>query len=265
MGCRKHIQQQHKGIQHIHKHKDIQHVQHSQHVRDQHIHKLHRGEQGQLQPQLHAWQHEQHQQSWQHNVSTGISTSYSWDSSRGKTSNAGAGRWAVGGISSCSIRISSISISIRISDMSSITNVSETSISISSIEESWVSFSLSFTLGNMNNTSRVGNITPSPCISTSNSWDSSRGKTSNAGAGRWAVGGISSSSIRISSISVSIRISNMSSIANVSKTSISISSIEESRVSFSLSFTLGNMNNTSRVGNITSSTGISTSNSWDTH
>jgi len=135
-------------------------------------------------------------------------------------------------------------------------SISKTSISISSIEESWVSFSLSLTLSNMNDASRVGNITSSTSISTSDSWNSSRGKTSNASAGRWAVRGISSGSIRIASISISIRISNMSSI---SKTSISISSIEESWVSFSLSLTLSNMNDASRVGNITSSTSISTS------
>jgi len=175
--------------------------------------------------------------------STGISTSNSWNSSGGKTSNASAGGWAVGSISSSSKRITSISISIRISNMSSI--------SVSSIEESWVSFSISLTLSNMNDTSRVGNITSSTGISTSNSWNSSGGKTSNASAGGWAVGSISSSSKRITSISISIRISNMS--------SISVSSIEESWVSFSLSLTLSNMNDSSRVGNITSSTGISTS------
>merc|ERR1711892_391834 len=100
----------------------------------------------------------------------------------------------------------------------------------------------------MDNSGRVGDITSSTSISTSNSGDSSGSKTSNVGAGRGAVGSISSS-IRISSIS------------GIAKTSISISSIKESRVSLSLSFgfTLGDMDNTGRVGNITSSTGISSS------
>jgi len=107
----------------------------------------------------------------------------------------------------------------------------------------------------MNNTSRVGNITSSTSISTSNSRDSGRSKTSNAGASGWTVRSISSSSIGISSISISIRITDMS------KTSISVTSIKVSSVGLrlSLSLTLGNMNNTSRVGNIATSTSISTS------
>jgi len=127
--------------------------------------------------------------------------------------------------------------------------MSKTSISISSIKKSRVSLSL--TLGYMNNTSGVGNITSSTSISTSYSRDSGRSKTSNAGASRGTVRSIPSSSIGISSISISIRISY------VSKTSISVSTIEEGWVSLSL--TLSNVNNTGRVGNITTSTSISTS------
>jgi len=62
----------------------------------------------------------------------------------------------------------------------------------------------------MNNSGRVGNIATSTGISTSKGWDSSGGKTSNVGAGRWAVGSISSSSIGIASITIGIRIANMS-------------------------------------------------------
>jgi len=202
-------------------------------------------------------------------ASTGISSSKSGDSGRGKTSDVGAGRWAVGSISS-SIRIAGISSisksvgSIRISSISSV-GVSKTSISISSIKESGISLSLGFTLGNMDNSGRVGDITASTGISSSNSRDSSRGKTSNAGASRGADGGISSS-VRVSGISSisksmgSIRISSISSVGvSKTKTSISISSIEKSGVSLSLSFTLGNMDNSGRVGDITASTGISTS------
>merc|ERR1719206_851024 len=145
-----------------------------------------------------------------------------WDSSGGKTSNVGAGRWAVGSISSSGIGIASISISMGIS------NVSKTSISVSSIEKSGISLSLGFTLGNMDNSGRVSNIATSTSISTSYGWDSSGGKTSNVGAGRWTVGSISSSGIGKASISISVRISNMS------KTSISISSIKKCWISISL-------------------------------
>merc|ERR1739838_1064676 len=103
----------------------------------------------------------------------------------------------------------------------------------------------------MDNSGRVGDITSSTSISTSNSGNSSGSKTSNVGAGRGAVGSISSS-IRISSISGIAKTS-------ISKTSIRISTIKESRVSLSISLglTLSDMDNTGRVGNITSSTGIS--------
>ena len=80
----------------------------------------------------------------------------------------------------------------------------------------------------MNNSGRVGNIATSTGISTSKGWDSSGGKTSNVGAGRWTVGSISSSGIGKASISISVRISNMS------KTSISISSIKKCWISISL-------------------------------
>jgi len=146
----------------------------------------------------------------------------------------GAGRWAVGSISS-SIRITSISgisktvSGIRISSETSIsktsisvTSISVSSISVGSIKESRVSLGLSLTLGNMDNSSGVGDITASTSISTGNSGDGSRSKTSDVGAGRWAVGSISSS-IRITSItsmSISktvsgIRISSISSISSM--------------------------------------------------
>jgi len=156
----------------------------------------------------------------------------------------------------------------------SVTSISVSSISVGSIKESRVSLGLSLTLGNMDNSSGVGDITSSTSISTSNSGDGSGSKTSDVGAGRWAVGSISSG-IRITSISgisktvSGIRISSMSipktsiSVTSISVTSISISSIKKSRVSLSLSFTLSYMDNSGRVGNITASTGISTSNSRD--
>jgi len=142
--------------------------------------------------------------------------------------------------------------------------MSKTSIPISSVEESWIGFSLGLTLGNMDYSSRVGDITSSTGISTSNGRHSSRGKTSNASAGRGTDGSIASSGIRKTSIAImsktSIPVMSKTSIAVMSKTSIPISSVEESWIGFSLGLTLGNMDYSSRVGDITSSTGISTSN-----
>merc|ERR1719365_319797 len=115
-------------------------------------------------------------------------------------------------------------------------------------------------LGNMNNSGRVSDITSSTGISTSKGGDGSGSKSSNAGASRGADIGISSSGnwefIAIDSSSIRV-----SSIASITKTSIAITTIEKSRVS--LSFTLGNMDNSGRVSNITSSTGISTSKGGD--
>jgi len=145
--------------------------------------------------------------------STSISTSNSGDSSGSKTSNVGAGRGAVGSISS-SIRISSISgiaktsiskTSIRITSIS-MSSIAKTSISISSIKESRVSLSISlgFTLGDMDNTGRVGNITSSTGISSGYGRDSSGSKTSDVSAGRGAVGSISSKAKTISKSSIAI-------------------------------------------------------------
>jgi len=89
---------------------------------------------------------------------------------------------------------------IRISSISSIpkTSMSKTSITISSVQECRISFSISIsiTLGNMDNTGRVSNITSSTSISTSYGRDSSGSKPSNVGAGRWTVRGITSNSMR---------------------------------------------------------------------
>merc|ERR1711882_12049 len=120
--------------------------------------------------------------------STGISTSKGGDGSRCKSSNAGASRGADGGITSSgnweSITIDSSSIRV-----SSITGISKSSISITSIKESRISLSFSFTLGNMDNSGRVGYITSGTSISSSESRDSSGSKSSNAGASRGADGG----------------------------------------------------------------------------
>merc|ERR1712234_78709 len=84
-------------------------------------------------------------------------------------------------------------------------------------------------LRQMNNSGRVSDITSSTGISTSKGGDSSGSKSSNAGASRGADIGISSSgnweSIAIDSSSIRV-----SSITGISKSSISITSIKESRI-----------------------------------
>merc|ERR1712106_779394 len=70
----------------------------------------------------------------------------------------------------------SMSISNRVSTVSNTIST----IAISSIESISFWFSLSLTLGNMNNTGRVGNISASTSISTMDSRDSSRSSTMNS-------------------------------------------------------------------------------------
>merc|ERR1740119_78266 len=80
-----------------------------------------------------------------------------------------------------------MSISNRVSTVSKTIST----IAISSIESISISFwfSLSLTLGNMNNTGRVGNISASTSISTMDSRDSSRSSTMNS----YSVGNIGDS------------------------------------------------------------------------
>merc|ERR1711936_783790 len=103
----------------------------------------------------------------------------------------------------------------------------------------------------MNSTSRVGNISTSTSIGTMDGGNSSRSNTMDT----YSVGNIGNT--------ITNSMVYRSSIGNMSNTiskmsSISIRTIESICFWFSLSLTLGNMNSTSRVGNISTSTGIGT-------
>merc|ERR1712215_212623 len=124
-------------------------------------------------------------------------------------------------------------------------------------------FSLSLTLGNVYNTSRVSNISTSTSIGTMDGGNSSRSNTmdtysvgnigntiTNSMVYRSSIGNMSNTISMVTSISQMTAISKMS--------SISIRTIESICFWFSLSLTLGNMNSTSRVGNISTSTSIGT-------
>merc|ERR1719147_79185 len=115
----------------------------------------------------------------------------------------------------------------------------------------------------MDNTSRVGNISSSTSISSSNSGNSSGGKAIDVNSSRRAHTGIASSiarTIGVSSIGTSISTIDTSiGVSTIGR--VSISTIE--CISISLSLPLGNMDNTSRVGNISSSSSISSSKGGD--
>merc|ERR1711962_16610 len=190
--------------------------------------------------------------------SSSISTSNSRDSSRGQASDVQRTRGR-------DVRVSS-------SNMVSKTGVSETSVSktgvsMSSVSQTRVSktvsssiegISLSLSLGDMDGSSRVSNITSSSSVKSSDSRDSSRGQASDVHRGRGRDTGISSSMVdAISESGVSQ--------TGVSETSIS-KTVSSSVVSSSvvrISLPLGNMDGSSRVSNITSSSSVKSSDSRD--
>merc|ERR1719260_588132 len=142
------------------------------------------------------------------------------------------------------------------------TSVSETSVSQSSVSQSGVSktisssvvgISISLPLGDMDGSSRVSNITSSSSVKSSDSRDSSRGQASDVYRGRGRDTGISSS--MVDTISKS----------SVSQTSVSKTSIPKTVSSsvIRISLPLGNMNGSSRVGDITSSSSVKSSDSRD--
>merc|ERR1712080_730124 len=121
-------------------------------------------------------------------------------------------------------------------------------------------------LGSMDDSSRIGNITSSSSISTSDSRDSSRSQTSDVHRGRGRDTGIASSMVSQASISKSGVSETSVSKSGVSKTSIHVRRIPDriqqrsKRQHQPLSWRHGR---SSRVGNITSSSSIKSSNSRD--
>merc|ERR1719153_2014793 len=164
-----------------------------------------------------------------------------------------------------------MTISKGISTMSKTMSI-QTMIAITMIQSISIGFGfrISFTLCNMDSTSRVGNISTSTSIGTMDSRNSSRSNTmdtnsvgnigytiTNSMVYRSSIGNMSNTISMVTSISQMTGISKMSySISKMS--SISIRTIESICFWFSLSLTLGNVYNTSRVSNISTSTSIGT-------
>merc|ERR1719167_1419862 len=134
----------------------------------------------------------------------------------------------------------------RVGNISTCTDtITKTIITISTIQSLWFSFSL--TLGNMDGTSRVGNISTCSSISSMDSRDSSRGNTMDSNSVSNIRNSITNSMVDRGSIADSTM--NRGSITDtITKTIITISTIQSLWFSFSFSLTLGNMDGTSRVG-----------------
>jgi len=205
--------------------------------------------------------------------STGISSSDSRDGSRGSSKGGeggGGGHVGVAGSDrgDCSNRSDSSSnrgngshsrgsiakTGITVAQSS----VAKTSISktISTVEG--ISLSLSLPLGNMDNSSRVGNVTSGTSVGSTDSRDSSRGKASNVHGGRRGNASVAGSGNGRSSVAKTSIAITKSSIAE-SSVAQTVGTIEG--ISISISLPLGNMDDSSRVGNIASSTSIGSSNS----
>jgi len=154
--------------------------------------------------------------------------------------------------------------------------ITQTSVSQSSVAKTICTvegISLSLPLGDMNDSGRVGDITSGTSVSSSDSGNSSRGKASNVHGGRGGDTGITSSNRGQSSDGSSNRSDSSNCRGSIAKASIAETSIAETSIaetvgtiesiSISLSLPLGDMDDTSRVGDITSSTSISSSDSRD--
>merc|ERR1719153_1065732 len=159
-----------------------------------------------------------------------------------------------------------MTITKRVSTVTKAISMSIHTMSISSIE----SISISLSLGNMHSTSRVSNISTSTGIETMDCGNSSRSNTmdtysvgnigdtiTNCMVHRSSIGNMSHTKSMMTSVSQMTSISKMSN--TITKMScISIRTIKSISISLGFSLTLGNMHSTSRVSNISTSTGIET-------
>merc|ERR1712172_378684 len=131
-----------------------------------------------------------------------------------------------------------------------------------------VGISLSIPLGDMDNPSRVGDVTSSTGISSSDSRDGSRGSSQGGERGGGGNIGVAGSNRGDSSDVSNSRGSVAKTGIAVAQTSVPKTTVSETigtveSISLSLSLPLGDMDDTSRVGNVTSSTGVSSSDSRD--
>merc|ERR1711937_1000814 len=160
-------------------------------------------------------------------ASSSISSSNSRGSSRGKASNVDSSRGSQVSIATIAIAktigVSSIGSSIA---QTISTSIAETSIAIGSV----VGISLSLSLGDMDNSGRVGDIPPSSSIASSKGGESSRGKTIDADSSRGAHASVASSvaeTIGVGSVGTSVGVASIASkaiaIGSVVGVSISLS------------------------------------------
>jgi len=193
-----------------------------------------------------------------------IGPRHGWKSSRGVSSNVHTSRGRVGAVAT----------------IASIAGVPVTSVAEAGISVAWVAaisqnvgISLSLPLGDMDNPSRVGNVSSSTGISSSDSRDGSRGSSQGGERGGGGNIGVAGSNRGDSSDVSNSRGSVAKTGIAVAQTSVPKTTVSETGVaktigtvesiSLSLSLPLGDMDDTSRVGNVTSSTGVSSSDSRD--
>ena len=137
-----------------------------------------------------------------------------WKSCRGVSSDAHTSGGRVGAIASIAIAKTGVSVAW-----------------VAAISQN-VGISLSFPLGDMDDTSRVGDITSGTSVSSSNSRDGSRGKSSNVHRSRGGDTGIASSN-RGHSSDGSDRSNCRGSIASISETSVAKTSVAKASVASS--------------------------------
>merc|ERR1719147_437353 len=141
-------------------------------------------------------------------ASSSISSSNSRGSSRGKASNVDSSRG-----SQVSIATIAIAKTIGVSPIgSSRAQTIGTSIAIGSVVG--ISLSLSLSLGDMDNSGRVGDIPPSSSIASSKGGESSRGETIDADSSRGAHASVASSvaeTIGVGSVGTSVGVASVAS------------------------------------------------------
>jgi len=182
-----------------------------------------------------------------------IGSSNRWKSCRGVSSDAHTSGGRVGAIASIAVAIAKTGVSVAW---------------VAAISQN-VGISLSFPLGDMDDTSRVGNVTSSTGVSSSDSRDGSRGSSEGGERGRGGDVGVAGSK-GSNSCKGGDSSSNRSSIAKtgiaVAKTSVSQTSVAKTIGTvegIGLSLPLGNMDDSGRVGNIATGSSISSSNGRD--
>ena len=131
-----------------------------------------------------------------------------------------------------SVRVSSIA-GIAQTVVSGVSGVSESVVTIGIVGVG-LGISLSFPLGDMDDSGRVGDVTASSSVTSSNSGDGGSGKAGNAHGGRGGDTGVASSNRGNSSVGIAVAKAVGVAVAVGSKTIASIASVQEVGVGLSL-------------------------------